>query len=263
MNSGSLIYASTAYEGDEGGVFVASGAGWRRVTSSSAFGSTNVHSLAAGPKRLFASNAERVFQSVDGGRLWTALPARPPEAVLSMASIEEQLWIGTRLGVYRQSAQGWQAVPGVIGPIRSLRRAGTKLLASSDQSVSVSSDLGLTWRKLDAQGLFDAAISCQGSVLLATASRLMFAPPGKAPEASQGIPEGTVSAVVFHPLRCQEAYAAQFGKLYRSSDAGAHWNPVEGVTSLSSISRFWLTEATPDWLFATVPGSGIFRQRLP
>ena len=138
-----------------------------------------------------------------------------------------------------------------------------EMLASSDQSVSVSSDLGLTWRKLDAQGLFDAAISCQGSVLLATASRLMFAPPGKAPEASQGIPEGTVSAVVFHPLRCQEAYAAQFGKLYRSSDAGAHWNPVEGVTSLSSISRFWLTDATPDWLFATVPGSGIFRQRLP
>jgi hypothetical protein len=73
------------------------------------------------------------------------------------------------------------------------------------------------------------------------------------------LPEGTVSAVAFHPLRCQEVYAAQFGRLFRSMDAGLHWSKVDGATTLPDIAKLWVSGTGEDLLYATVPGSGLFR----
>ena len=64
----------------------------------------------------------------------------------------------------------------------------------------------------------------------------------------------TVSIVLFHPTHAGEAFAAQGGKVFRSTDQGQHWSPVddEGRGYSWPSSLFILPEA-PDRIFALFP----------
>ena len=248
--AGASTYVSTVYEGNQGGVFIASGGTWRRTGS--ALG--NIFSLAADGKRLFAASSEQLYQSLDSGRTWIAVPTGVRGNILSMTTLDGQLWVGTSQGLYRGSTTIQSAGK---NPIRALKSSGAFMLARSDTAVFVSPDRGANWKAIPAKSLFDEAVSCKGSVLLATSEGLSSE--GLSPE---GIPQGTVSSVAFHPLRCQDAFAAQFGHLYISHDAGIHWTAAEIETPLAAISELWVASASPDWLCALVPGSGVFRINL-
>jgi photosystem II stability/assembly factor-like uncharacterized protein len=71
------------------------------------------------------------------------------------------------------------------------------------------------------------------------------------------LPE-TVSIVLFHPTHEGEAYAAQGGRVFRSTDRGQNWFPLddEGRGLSWPASLFILPEA-PDRLFALFPRRGV------
>jgi len=246
---GSLQYLSTAYEGSEGGVFVHSAAGWRRLGATT-FASTNVQGLAAADRRLLVSTDERILESKDGGRTWRPLVRQPPGRGLKIALVGTEMWAGSDRGLFRLKGTAWQRAATITTPVRGIRSVGKHVLAWTNNAALVSGDAGKSWKAISASGLFHAAVSCDGSVLLATSDGLRGA---------VGIPEGTVSAVVFHGLRCERAFAVQFGKLYQSTDSGAHWDLVEGARSLPDVSDLQVSASGEDFLYATVPGSGVFR----
>ena len=267
--SGSLLYLSTVYEGPEGGLFVASGTGWRKVGGPS-FASLNIRSLAAANGRLFASSGQQILQSADGGRRWTPLPAQltgPSSAsVLTLAAVEGDVWAGTNAAIFRyaskaQSAGSWSRVAFTTSAVQAIRSSGAHVVARTQASAMISSDAGKTWKTVPATSLYDAAISCDGSALLATSAGLLAAFNGHDPVTVAGIPEGTVSAVAFHPSRCAEAYAAQFGRIYISKDSGLNWAPFDALRNLADVSSLWVPASMDNWLFATVPGAGVFRIR--
>lgn len=73
----------------------------------------------------------------------------------------------------------------------------------------------------------------------------------------------TVSIVLFHPTHAGEAFAAQGGKVFRSTDKGQHWVPVddEGRGFSWPLSLFILPDA-PDRIFALFPRRGVLSNRV-
>jgi photosystem II stability/assembly factor-like uncharacterized protein len=78
-----------------------------------------------------------------------------------------------------------------------------------------------------------------------------------------GLAADTVSVVLFHPTRAGEAFAAQDGKVFRSTDGGQNWMSLDD----GSDERFWpsallvLPEA-PDRVFALFPRRGVLLRTL-
>ncbi|MEO5926488.1 MAG: hypothetical protein ABIR70_21900 [Bryobacteraceae bacterium] len=251
---GSLQFLSTAYEGSQGGLYIHSAAGWRKLGAAT-FSSDNIQSVAVSDGRLLVSTDQRILQSKDFGRTWTRLPTQPPGRGLKVAIG----WAGSDRGLFRLTGATWKKAVTTTAPVRGIRTAGKQVIAWTNQSAHVSPDDGKSWRNIPATGLFSAAASCDGSVLLAMSDGVSVALPGAAPIVTQGIPPGTVSAVAFDGFRCEQAYAVQFGKLYQSTDRGLHWSAVDGPRTLSDISDLWVSSSGDDSLFAVVPGAGVFR----
>jgi photosystem II stability/assembly factor-like uncharacterized protein len=260
--SGSLQYVSTAYEGSEGGVFVRSGVGWRGL-GGTVFMTENVRSLAVTKGGLLASTGDRLLQSKDGGRAWSKLSNPPPGSRYVVAGVGSETWVGADRGVFRLSEGGWRKAVATTSQVRAIRSVGQRVIVRTDTSALISPDAGMSWRTIQTKGLFDAAVSCQGSVLLATSAGLLVTRGAASPTPAVGIPDGTVSAVVFHESRCLEAYAVQFGALYKSVDGGSHWAAVDAVSPLADVTTLWMSESADDLLFATVPGAGVFRLKIP
>ncbi len=260
---GSLLYAGTSYENSEGGVFLGQGPNWRRITPKGMFDTRNVRALASDGKRLYAAANSDLLQSINGGRTWTAVP-KPPKDILALAFVSKELWIGTRTGLYRKSGAIWlQTKPVGAEPVLDIQTIGKRVILRGGQSVWTSADNGATWQRIEQPSLFDASLSCDGTILLASSVGLSRAANGDSPQTVQGIPEGTVSAVAFHPFDCQQAYATQFGRLYHSTDGGLHWSPAEPQASLPSVSHLWISDSDPGTLVASTPGSGIFTRPIP
>ena len=69
----------------------------------------------------------------------------------------------------------------------------------------------------------------------------------------------TAEAVLFHPTRFGEAFAAQGGKVFRSMDGGQTWQPLDpGEGTNLWPSSLLILAAAPDRIFALVPGRGVF-----
>jgi photosystem II stability/assembly factor-like uncharacterized protein len=81
--------------------------------------------------------------------------------------------------------------------------------------------------------------------------------------AGGGLSADTVSVVLFHPTRAGEAFASQDGRVFRSTDGGRNWLPIDD----GSDERFWpsallvLPEA-PDRVFALFPRRGVLLKAL-
>lgn len=260
---GSLLYVGTSYEGSEGGVFVGSRTGWRRVGSAAAFSAKNVRAIATDGKRMFAAANGGLFQSINSGSTWTAAAGKFPADIQTLAFVNGELWIGARTGLYRKSGTVWTRNKTIgAAPVLDIQTSGKRILLRSDLAAWTSGDQGTTWLRLSEPALFGAALSCEGTALLASSSRLTISKNGEAPHVVEGIPEGTVSAVAFHPFDCRQAYAVQFGRLFRSNDGGAHWSAMEDGASLPSVSRLWISESNADVLFAATQGSGVFTRNI-
>jgi photosystem II stability/assembly factor-like uncharacterized protein len=73
----------------------------------------------------------------------------------------------------------------------------------------------------------------------------------------------TVNGVLTHPARPGQAFAAQFDRIFFSSDKGSHWTPLlASGLERAAIRALAILRDEPGRLYALVAGRGVFSINL-
>jgi photosystem II stability/assembly factor-like uncharacterized protein len=280
-SDGKRLYASSAYEGLYGGVFVSQndGMGWSLLANEEALLGRNLNSLTAVPGAsglLFAASEDAVLKSADAGKTWSPLSVQPRATTglgrLRIHSLQAVrldklvLFAGTDQGLFRSSNVGtsWEQVKnaGITGlPILAIYAPGkgaSRLAVRTRTSLFVSQDSGRSWRLAPLPEnfyVYDVAIpvDLEAPLLAATSRGILQSVDDGAHWAlvTNGVPAATVDSVRFHPERNLEAFLVQYGRVYRSLDGGASWTPFpsDGLQN-SPIRMLWFAPDLPGRLFA-------------
>jgi photosystem II stability/assembly factor-like uncharacterized protein len=69
----------------------------------------------------------------------------------------------------------------------------------------------------------------------------------------------TVQAICRHPVRSGVLFAANYGHIYRTKDAGRSWSKISPERSpVSSVRQLIVIPGTPDRLIALTRQQGVF-----
>ena len=271
--SGNVLYTSTVYEPDSGGIFRTSSGdlNWRRMASPGT--NENILLLAAAPDNpdlLYAAGYRGLFRSADGARTWVKQGTPPgSEQITALLPLSrESLLLGAASGLFRLTSGSWTAVefPDGRRPVKLLQSSGGALVAAMTSGAAFrSADGGSSWTACGppAAGAVWYGLALDsgrtGEALAATAQGLFRSTDGCASWTPvRGLDQATVSAVAFHPRRAGEAVASQFGRVFRSTDGGFSWSPLdaEGRNGAYPSALLFLPGA-PQRLFALFPRRGI------
>ena len=294
------LYASSAYEGLYGGVFVSNDGGvdWILQANEHALLGRNLNSLAAAPSPrgwLFAAAEDAVLRSADGGKTWLPLAAQPRIAITpairqpaririyslrTVLADKLVLLAGTQAGLFRSLNEGASWTPvndaALAGlPVLSIYTApgnSARIAARTNTGLLLSEDLGRTWRPAplpdSSYYLYDLALPADptGPILAGTSRGILQSMDGGSHWRliSNGIPAATVDSVRFHPLRKLEAFLVQYGKIYHSSDGGSSWElfPSDGL-EYSAVRMLWFAPDLPARIFALSAARGALFFDLP
>jgi photosystem II stability/assembly factor-like uncharacterized protein len=270
-SAGGVLYAASVYEPGEGGLFRSRdfGATWSLVSTEHDAG--NILVLAAKPANpdiVFAANRHAFYGTRDGGRSWVREIAPPGKAVTALVATEDgSLLAGTDLGVYRKAGTvAWVQVK-VDGArrVQWMKSSGLgKLAMVADGRAFVSQDGGRGWSACGSgpAGVewYGLSLSTAGGVLAATSHGLLRSADHCASWTlvRTGLDAGTVSTVLFHPTRPEEAYTSQYGKVFRSVDGGEQWRPLDDLGRDGLYpSALLISPRQPDRLVAMFPRRGV------
>jgi len=141
--------------------------------------------------------------------------------------------------------------------------------AKAMYAVYLSADAGATWRVLSmlfpASTIYDMAITAS-TLLAATADGLyLSADEGRHWEkVEQGLEPGTVTTLAARPGPGGEVFAGQFGRIYRSTNGGRSWAPVEGADLPAvSLKKMLWPEPRGRRLLGLTPDAGVFYLEIP
>lgn len=202
---------------------------------------------------------------------WTKVEL-PGDAEANMMDAGSSLWVTTKKGLLR-SADGVRWIP-VQSPDRSAIYdvyLGEKNLAvRTGKGLWFSSNQGGHWTSItppsDGQ-LFQLALHPSDSRILfaATSSGLMKSnDQGRTwTQVGGGLPLGFMYSVVANPVRRQEWFTAQLGKVFRSTDDGQTWQALEGAAIDSAlIKRLHVSGMQPDMIFALTESQGLYARKF-
>ena len=299
--TGAHVYASSAYEGRFGGVFISDDGGlhWSLRSNEEALAGRSLNSLAVSPvhaEQVFAASEEGVVKSIDGGKTWTRLLVQPRPVAKPGARADARLRVhalraiqsgkatlllaGTDSGLFRSLNGGasWEQpkAPGIAGvPVSSIyapAKGGARLALETRGGLFVSEDEAVTWRPAflpDASYyLYDLAISSEpgAPMLAATARGVLQSADGGAHwnVVTEGVPASTVESVRYQPEHKLEAFLVQYGRIYHSLDGGTSWEryPSDGLEN-SSVRRLWFAPDLPGRMLALSAARGVLVFDLP
>jgi photosystem II stability/assembly factor-like uncharacterized protein len=269
------LYSSSVYEPSSGGVYRTDNLGLRWVRAGDP-SSEQLLLMAAAPDNatiLFGAGYHGLLQSKDGGKSWSEYKNAPPgtniTALLPLSSTA--LLVGTNLGMYRTDGASWTAVSS--GPVSAISRSGhSTLFALTSLGAMKSLNGGSDWQSCGevrpGVAWYGLAVDAEDAniALSATAAGLFRSTDGcKSWKPSrEGLRAETVSLVLFHPTRHNEAYVSQGGRVFYSIDGGLQWTPLdEEATGNSGPSSLFVLTAVPDRLFALFPRRGVFSTSIP
>lgn len=146
--------------------------------------------------------------------------------------------------------------------------AGDRIVVKTSEAVLVSGDGGEHWDhaglSMASADINEIAVPADASapILAATRTGLYVSTDGgKNWTQGAGGLQGstTVSSVVYTPGRT--AYLAEFGQVYQSDDAGAHWRALDSAFRNLPIRRLWTSAEASNRVYAITSGMGIlFRE---
>ena len=269
--AGGVLYSSSVYEPVSGGLYRSDNMAFR-WSRAGALGEDQILFTSVAPdapKTVFAGGYRNLFESRDGGAVWSAKPVPAGtgriSALLPLGGGVTLL--GTDAGLFRgQDGAGWaQTAP---GKMQRLESSGGKLVtAITENSALGSDDAGSTWRTCGSPGgntiwyglSFDPGNSAVA--LGATPGGLYRSTDGCASwtEVRAGLAAQTVTLVLFHPTRPGVVFASQAGQVFESDDSGIRWAALDDEPHGGSgpLSLFVLPSA-PDRLFALFPRRGVY-----
>lgn len=274
--SGNDLYSSSVYEPLSGGVYRTDSLALRWAHAGEPPSDQLLLMAAApdNPRVLFAAGYRNLLESDDAGKSWSARKNPPPgthiAALLPISSTT--VLAGTDRGLFRSSGDTWTQA--AASGVSSIGSAGRTVFALSADGAIASSDRAATWTRCgavpDSSGAPMPASSWYGlafdsgnpAVALAATSSGLFRSVDSCRSwlpALDGLRAETATLVLFHPTRPGEAFVSQGGKVYRSTDGGLRWLPLDREAPGSfGPSSFFVLPSAPDRLFALFPRRGVF-----
>ncbi len=223
---------------------------------------------AAGGSLWLSGESGGMLTSTDGGLEWKKTAANDRVLMMSACANGGALFAGGA-GFLRQwkSAGQWTLLTEPLrDSLRSVACHGQGLLAVSSRSPYSSPDAGRTWQLLPSppdQSIEwnQLAVGADGALLAATSHGLWrSAAAGRAWERAAGdLGATTVTSVLAHPERAGHAFAAQYDRIFFSSDDGRAWTPLasQGLER-AAVRALAIVKNQPDRLYALVAGRGVY-----
>jgi photosystem II stability/assembly factor-like uncharacterized protein len=257
------------------GTFLSSrdgGQNWTAREGESLFGEHIFH-MARTARAIFAAGLETVFRSNDDGKTWMKLAGAPKGRLVSMiavpASASVLLATATTLHATSDGGHQWTRIPlpAAVDRVDAVRTSisGTLWGILANGRVFLTADKGTTWKELsipEASGpVYDFVLRWDDEYLVGTLRGLLFTTSsGKdwaAP--SHGMTPGTVTSVLWHPMRRNILFAIQNGMAWQSLDGGHRWERFR--TSPEGIETVFRLHWSPDYerVYAVDFARGIFR----
>jgi photosystem II stability/assembly factor-like uncharacterized protein len=268
--SGFNLYASSVFEAASGGLYRSDTLGLRWVRAGTPV-EDQILAMSSSPEHplfVFAATYHGLLESEDGGKTWRSRKGPPSERIMGVLAISDKTVLaGTSDGIFRTSEGATWLQSGMEGVV-SLHRSGLNMISAlTARGAMASADQGATWKtcgpadRVSAWYSVDFDSANPAIALAATSSGLFRSTNGClswSPVLS-GLRTETVSVVVFHPTRSGEAYASQGGRIFRTTDGGQRWVPLDdGGQSNSGPTSLVVLPASPDLLFALFPRRGVF-----
>ena len=207
-------------------------ADWEAIEAPPSLGSrlTALFSPAWTPNLVLASYETGMLVSDDAGKKWDVvdLPAAN-EGIRALTALDPP-WIAavSAAGIFlSEDGKNWnrRTLPASTGEVNGVTATRShRLLAATARGIWVSDDLGVSWQPL--HGEFEG---------------------------------NTVQAICHHPDRTSLLFAAAYGAVYASRDAGRSWRRIspEGWP-VSSIKQMTVVPGSPDRLFVLTRQQGVW-----
>jgi photosystem II stability/assembly factor-like uncharacterized protein len=214
------------------------------------------------PGTIWAGTNRRpgLWLATGGDQPWLPVPGSPPTYALLWDAGRQTWWAGTAEGLLFRpvAARGWQAAPGLTGPVLDLALDGSGHLFAvlGRQGLVLSSEasdpIG-TWIAVHDEGqALSVAASTEGrDVYLGTAGRGLWVSHDGGGEWEQApeIGDDYVTSVLVAPQQ-GPVYACGRKRLYRSPDQGRTWAALDDLQGRPSA----LTLAPGGEVLAGLPG---------
>ena len=138
------------------------------------------------------------------------------------------------------------------------------MIAKAANGLFLSADAGDHWSELSfplpLSDVKDVAVptSPEERILVATRVGLYSSADqgGKWSSKPEGLPVATINSVLYGGPE-QTAYAVEYGRLYKTKDAGASWSEVSTSMPSLHIRQLWMPDQNSERLFAVTSDIGI------
>ncbi|MEW5975616.1 MAG: hypothetical protein AB1898_07400 [Acidobacteriota bacterium] len=240
------LYASSAYDGDFGGIFLSRdhGNSWILEANESSLKGKNVIALAVSPvdpQILFAGTYEGLLRSVDGGRKWLPIGGGVPPAPSSRTFADNN-----KTG---EPAPEPGRLPEVkIQHLVFSRGSQSILYAATDKGLFFTEDHGTSWRSVSSLpgGLSIYRVALHPTrirqILLLTSSGIFHSEnSGQSWEHAELDPHLRILDVAINPGK-PRLWAGTSRGLYRSDDNGRSWSPHHTGLPLAPIDQILVSE---------------------
>ena len=184
------------------------------------------------PQLVLAKSETGLFLSADTGRHWSSLdlPALATR-IWAFFALDDR-WIAAvgPAGVFlSRDAKVWRPCSFSVGEVFGVASTHTRgLLAATASGLKASDDFGTSWHSVRGE-----------------------------------LESDTIQAICRHPYRTNSLYAAKYGMIYASSDAGRSWKRVSPEHwPISSVKQLTVLPGTPDRLLVLTHQQGVWELPL-
>ena len=284
-----LLYVTSMYDGDFGGVFATGDRGltWALNANQDALQGRNIISLAVAPgapNQLIAGSYDGLLRSTDGGKTWNVVDSfNKTDArngriydVSFSQSDANTIYVATDHGLFKSAdgAMSWSRNPAVdlntpVYKVSLDRTNPGRLMIQTPRGLLISHDGGIEWAFLSIErtAIYDFAFSGlpMGRILVASSRGLLYSENdgGDWNSVEGGLPISRVDQILCVPGRPQEMYvlSRDSHEMWRSADAGREWTKVDDRGLEGTLIRFLSVEGGQP--FVVTENHGVFRLDTP
>lgn len=260
--AGPVLYATTTYDGDSGGLFRSQNGGrsWSLLANHSRLLGENLIALTTtGSQVLIGASYNGLLKSSDGGRTWTALHMYQSAIAPVESNVTAKHLPVSKLTVHRSKFSA--KVELATGRIYTLKSFGAKLYLGASNGLFCSDDAGATWKRLDILKtipLSVLAIFAGGRkfdrLAALTSGALFFSEDQGRNWRPSHLPAGDISGLALPATDSRIVLAATSHGLLRSNDGGRAWTPYGEGLPPGWISSLALDPARPTVVYAIENG---------